>query len=98
MPNLWRQVFKIKIGDRVVIGEIHQDGGFRVKTTTLKDEEGSAGWETESDFVAIIPKIAGSPIEYEAESLEELQQDLLKEGDFTEDEINTIIQEFLKGQ
>lgn len=97
MPNGWKIIFKIKIGDRVVTGEVYQDGELKVSTTLLNDSEGSfvrVGAETGE----ISPRTSGSEIEYEADNIEKLQAILLKESDFTEEEIKLIIQEFLKNQ
>ncbi len=92
MADSWSQVFEDTVGGRPVKGEIYDEGGYKVTTTQKEDYPGSLSGD-ESNTIIIPPREAGTPIEIEAETLEELEKDLVTEG-FSKDEAKTIVDKF----
>ena len=92
MADCWNHVFEDTVGDRPVKGEIYDEGGYKITTTQQKDFPGSVS-NDEANTIIIPPTAAGTPIEIEAETLEDLEKDLVTEG-FSKDEAKAIVDKF----
>jgi hypothetical protein len=79
----WKEIFTKDVDGRKVVGSEHDDGGYRVSTTTASDYEGSVSGD-ESSTVIMPPVAAGSPVSIDGEDLEELRKNLIEEGEFSE--------------
>lgn len=75
--------------DRPVEVQTYSDGGYMVKTTQGKDYEGSE-INIESDTVVMPPTPAGMKINIEGETIEEIYEQLAKEG-FNRESIEKIV-------
>ncbi len=93
MADSWSKIFEVTIGDRVVIGQTYDEGGYKVTTTQKSDDPGSVSGD-QSSTVVIPPSAAGKKIEIDAETLSELEADLVSDGEFTAEEAEQITGKF----
>ncbi len=93
MVDFWSKVFDASIGGRSVTGETYNEGGYKVRTTQKSDYEGSVSGDSSSTLI-MPPTAAGTSMEIEAESLEELESELISDGEFTQNEANEIVDKF----
>ena len=93
MASSWKQVFEVEVDGRPVKGEVYIEGGYRIKTTQKSDYDGE-GFGDESSKVFMPPSAAGTPIEIEAETPEELKNDLISDGEFSNDDAEAIVAKF----
>lgn len=88
MNNEWKKVFEINIDNRNIVGEIYFEGGYKVSTTQKHD----VMIQVEGVFPLQISE--GENIEIEAETLTELQNELINDSDFSEKQTLVIIEKF----
>ncbi len=93
MEDTWEAIFDVVINGRDVKGETYCEGGYRVSTTQKSDYEGYIGGDTGSTII-IPPSQAGTPIDIDAETLEELERTLVEDGEFSPDEAREIVDNF----
>lgn len=93
MADSRSKVFEEAIGDREVIGEVYDEGGYKVTTTQKNDDDGSVAVD-QTSTVIIPPSSAGTKIEIDAETLRELEADLVEDGEFTPEEAKEIVSKF----
>lgn len=93
MASSWTQVFDIEVDRRPVKGEVYIEGDYKISTTQKNDYEGNV-FEDESSKVFMPPHAAGTPIEIEAETLEELKENLITDGEFSDEDAEVIIAKF----
>lgn len=93
MADSWTKVFDDTVDERPVTGEIYDDGGYKVRTTQKSDNEGNVSRD-ESGTIIMPPSEAGSKIEIEADSLDELEQDIVNDGEFTAEQARNIADKF----
>jgi hypothetical protein len=66
---------------------------YRVTTTQKSDYEGNV-FGDESSTTIIPPSAAGTKIQLDAETIEELEKELIEHGEFTHEEANSIASMF----
>lgn len=93
MADSWSKVFKEAIGNREVIGTRYDECGYKVITTQKNDDDGSVAGDQKSTVI-IPPSSAGTKIEIDAKTLQELEADLVEEGEFTKEEAEEIVSKF----
>ena len=93
MTDTWKSIFTGTIENRPVKIESYDEGGYRIHTTQGADYPGLIKTANSSTLI-IPPAEKGSVIVIEAESVEELHQELLAEG-FSESSANEIINKLL---
>ena len=93
MANSWTQVFEVEVDGRPVKGEVYTEGDYKISTTQKNDYEGVVfGDDSSKGFIP--PSAAGTPIEIEAESLEELKENLITDGEFSNEDAEAIVAKF----
>lgn len=93
MADTWTQVFDDTLDGRSVTGEIYDEGGYKIRTTQKRDDEGSFSTD-KSGTIIMPPSEAGTTIEIEAESLDELENNLVNEGEFSAEQASNIVDRF----
>jgi hypothetical protein len=88
----WKIIFETEINGRPVKGEVYEEGGFKITTTQKEDFDGSVSGDDGSPVITS-PISAGQPIEFNAETLDELKKDLITDS-FTDEEATEIIDKF----
>ncbi|MDD2357977.1 MAG: hypothetical protein PHX13_08700 [Thiovulaceae bacterium] len=94
MGNGWQEVFSTNVDGRNVIGELYEENDYRVKTTQKNDDNGYIS-ENESSKTYMPPRAAGSLITIEGQTLDELKDNLMSEGEFSSDDAQTIVDKFI---
>ncbi len=90
----WTRIFTDTIDNRPVEGMEFSEGGLRVKTTQKDDFDGEAEWVDNSNFIAVPPMPAGTIIEIEADTKEELKRELIN-SDFSPEQAQEICDKFV---
>lgn len=93
MVSSWTQVFDIEVDGRPVKGEVYIEGDYKI-STTQKNDYGGAVFGDESSKGFMPPSAAGTPIEIEAETLEELKENLITDGEFSDVDAEMIVAKF----
>jgi hypothetical protein len=93
MADSWTKVFDDTVDERPVTGEVYDEGGYKVRITQKSDYEGNVS-KDESGTIIMPPSEGGSVIEIEANSLDELEQDLVNDGEFTAEQARNIAENF----
>ncbi|MCK2149441.1 hypothetical protein MYE70_10220 [Marinobacter alexandrii] len=93
MSDTWETVFEAEIDGRNVKGEVYSKGGYKVSTTQKSDYEGHISSDDGSTII-IPPSAAGEPIEIDGESLDELERELVEDGEFSSSEAKKIVGKF----
>lgn len=93
MNDTWDTVFEDKVDGRDVRGEVYSEGGYKVSTTQKSDYDGKLSSD-EGSLTIIPPSGAGTAIEIHADTLEELERDLVDDGEFSSDETREITKKF----
>ena len=95
MVSSWKKVFEFEVDGRLVKGEVYIEGDYKISTTQKSDYEGEV-FGDESSKVLMSPSAAGTPIEIEAETLEELKENLITDGEFSNEDAEAIVAKFNK--
>ncbi len=93
MADLWTNVFTDSADGRLVTGETYDEGGYKITTTQKTDNNGEAS-RNDYGTTIIAPSEAGRPIEIDADSLIELEQKLVSEGEFSKNDAKKIANKF----
>jgi len=93
MADSWKEVFEAEVDGRQVKGEVYDEGRYRVTTTQKSDYEGNGSGD-ESTTVIIPPSAAGTIIQLDCETVEELEKQLVEHGEFTYEEAKNITRRF----
>ena len=93
MTESWTKIFDDLIASRHVTGEIYGEGGYKISTTQKSKDDGSVSGD-ESSTVVVSPTEAGNPIEFHSETLEELEIDLVSDGEFSTKDAKSIVDRF----
>ena len=93
MTELWEEKFQTEVAGRSVKGEVYDEGGYKVTTTQKSDHEGKVSGD-KSGTVIVPPSASGTSIEIDGETLEELENELVENGEFTREEAKKITSMF----
>ncbi|MBW1779072.1 MAG: hypothetical protein JRJ54_16045 [Deltaproteobacteria bacterium] len=93
MADLWKKLFETEVGGRPVKGDIYDEGGYKITTKQKSDYEGIIS-KDEFNTVIIPPADSGTPIEIDAETLDELERELIEHGEFSPEEAKAIVSMF----
>lgn len=93
MTSSWTEVFNVEVDGRPIKGEVYIEGEYKISTTQKNDYEGKI-FGDESSKVFMPPSETGILIEIEAETLEELNKNLIAYGEFSEEDAKVIIEKF----
>ena len=89
----WKDIFTKEVEGRKVAGSEHNEGGYRVSTTTASDYEGK--FEVDDTSTLHIPPVAaGSKVSIEGEDLGDLRKNLIEDGEFSEAAADEIVAAF----
>jgi hypothetical protein len=89
MESPWKSKYKGGVGGRPVEAEVHDEGGYRVRTTQGEDAEGEVA--SDAGSITIIPPTErGRVIDIEGETKEEVRDQLVEAG-FSDAEADEII-------
>lgn len=92
MSDTWTTHHSGTVGGRPYEAKTYSEGGYRVSTTTATDYEGHVE-QDDSQTLIIPPVAAGSPVDIDGETIEDVEQGLKDEG-FASDEIKEIVGHF----
>ena len=93
MSDNWKTVFEKEVDGRSVKGTIYSEGGYKVRSTQKDDYPGNYSRDGNSHIFSN-PSAAGTPFEVDAETLDELEKELIDCGEFTPDQAKEIVASF----
>lgn len=89
----WEEVFKKFVEGREVTGSVSDEGDYKVRTSTKSDYPGNATSDGDQHVISS-PVAAGSPVSIDGEDLEDLQRNLVSDGEFSEEAAAEIVKAF----
>lgn len=93
MSDTWSKIFESTTCGRVVIGETYDGHEYKIKTTQKSEDKGNVSGD-QSSTVIISPSAAGAAIEIHATTLSELENNLITDAEFTDQEAKEIVEKF----
>lgn len=92
MIDTWTTHHKGLIGNRPYEAKTYSEGGYRVTTLTASDFDGGS-YSDDSSSVIMPPVAAGTKVDIDSETIEELRRELLI-GEFDDAAVAEIISHF----